>query len=208
MRFWFSGPRILGVRPGVSFGPGDMKEPRASRPGAASPVGFVYVVDSGHGRVKVGMSADPRARLATLQTGSAYPLRLAYAAALPAHLMAPVEAGAHAALDNHRAGGEWFNVPPDMAVAALHAAGYRAGAILRPVEVGEIAPMLSSPAINAQATKAGPGLGSNILLGLMLGAIWAVLVTIMPDASGFGLAIGVGIGGLIFRMIGRVVSSV
>jgi hypothetical protein len=44
MRIWFSGPRILGglVRPGVSFGPEDMRRASAapSEPNAAERVAF------------------------------------------------------------------------------------------------------------------------------------------------------------------------
>lgn len=137
MRVWLSGPRLFNglLRPGVSF---DLRGRRAvSRaPGASD---FVYVIGSAQGRVKIGMSTDPVARLATLQTAS--PDRLWLALAAPAYGNAyAIEQEAHAILAAHRLAGEWFTAPPEMAIAAVYGAAGRLGVSLtsqpRPPEQG------------------------------------------------------------------------
>jgi hypothetical protein len=67
MRFWLSGPRILGIRPGISFQPSDFR-PRPSRPRAAS---YIYVIKGEENNVKIGVTKKPAERLAQLRTGSA-----------------------------------------------------------------------------------------------------------------------------------------
>ena len=118
MRFWFSGPRILGIRPGVSFGPGGWQ-----RAQSAGQQGSVYVIQGGHGLFKIGYSTNVPARLATLQTSSPFPLRLVYARRCANALMAEQEA--HAALAPYRIAGEWFDVPASVAVAAVQDAADR-----------------------------------------------------------------------------------
>ena len=128
MRFFISGPRLFGgfIRPGVSF---------AASPGfgarsyTAPENDFVYVIAGEHGLTKVGISQDPAARLATLQTASPFRLRLAHIA--PANGRAfEVEQEAHLILQNCRQSGEWFATSPEMAIAAVYAASDRIGAPL------------------------------------------------------------------------------
>lgn len=128
MRFWIAGPRMLGgwIRPGVSFGANDFRRRGASAQPAQD---YVYVIAGEHGLVKVGMSADPSARLANLQTASPDRLRMAFCA--PAYGNAyTVEQEAHRILAANRTSGEWFTVSSDMAVAALYAAADRTGCSL------------------------------------------------------------------------------
>ncbi len=119
MRFWLSGPRILGIRPGVSFGPHDWHMRGLEGRMRTS----VYVIEGGHGLVKIGISTNVQARLATLQTSSPFPLRLVFEAGCDDAMMAEQEA--HAALARYRMAGEWFDVPAHMAIAAVAEAAGR-----------------------------------------------------------------------------------
>lgn len=124
MRFWVSGPRIGFFRPGVSFGSGYGRRPQ--RASYVRPQGvFLYVIESANNTVKVGFSSNPEARLATLQTGSGFPLSLAYVAACSSP--EAVERRAHELLARHRLQGEWFDCTADAAVGALNMAAHQLG---------------------------------------------------------------------------------
>ena len=128
MRAFFSGPRLFGgfVRPGVSFG-----MPRWRRvPDFGTDCDSVYLIEGAPGHIKIGISRDPISRLATLQTASPFPLRLAFSVATPSALN--VEREAHAILAAHRAEGEWL-VDQEMAIAAIFGAASRLG-----VRLGEM----------------------------------------------------------------------
>jgi Meiotically up-regulated gene 113 len=73
-----------------------------------------YVIAGNHGLVKIGMSTNPEARLATLQTGSPHKLRLAYVLATNIDA-AQIEGEVHRILDKNRCAGEWFDVTPQRA---------------------------------------------------------------------------------------------
>ena len=122
MRVFFSGPRLFGmVRPGISFG-----IPRWRRVQSfGTDCDSVYVIEGAPGHIKIGISHDPFSRLATLQTASPFPLRLAFSVATPSALN--VEREAHAILAAHRAEGEWFLVDQEMAIAAIFGAASRLG---------------------------------------------------------------------------------
>ena len=126
MRFFLFGPRFFGVRPGVSFRPDEVLKTPNGNPN--SPTGsFVYVIENGRGNHKVGWTANPTARLATLQTGSPDPLKFAYIGAASGRAY-EIEQAAHGILSAYRcAAGEWFIVPADMAVASLTTAAFRLG---------------------------------------------------------------------------------
>ena len=96
--------------------------------------GFVYVVRGDHNLVKVGITTNPRARLAQLRPGSAFPIEYAYLA-VSSGQPAEVEAAAHKLLEKHRCNGEWFDVQPEMAVAAIAGAAHKLGQSLLPVTV-------------------------------------------------------------------------
>lgn len=69
----------------------------------------VYLVEGG-GRFKIGISADPAARLASLQTGSPFLLRLVCSREFAD--AAAVERELHMRMGAHRIHGEWFDLPP------------------------------------------------------------------------------------------------
>jgi hypothetical protein len=127
MRIWLAGPRLFGglIRPGVSFRPDELLRKRQQEPGKEPIEGsFVYVVTGDHGRVKIGVSTNPSARMAQLRTASAFPLEFAFIGVTPASGY-EIEQAAHAILSSHRQSGEWFAVPADMAVAAVQTASFR-----------------------------------------------------------------------------------
>ena len=137
MRFFVSGPRILGVRPGVIFSAADIARLGSSGRAARGP-SFVYVIE-GPSHVKIGVTRDPIGRLAALQTGSSGLLRLAYVAAVKSDNALAIEAEAHRMLDRWRQVGEWFAVPASAAVATINAASYQTGDAIVSVPVDQIA---------------------------------------------------------------------
>ena len=112
MRFFLIGPRILGIRPGISLSSQSIWNHNHDSPRARH--------DDRAGHHKIGVSTDPIARLAQLQTGSPVPLRFAYIGATRSNGY-NIEAAAHALLDAHRQEGEWFLVPASIAIGAASA---------------------------------------------------------------------------------------
>ena len=86
---------------------------------------FLYIIAvSQEGRlrspVKVGITANPRARLRTIQTGSAAPLDFVWVFALPTIDVArSIERAFHRALEHARLTGEWFDMDPERALRLL-----------------------------------------------------------------------------------------
>lgn len=173
MRLFFLGPRIFGVMPGVSF------QPRLRlRSLAARPPSFVYVIAQCRELVKVGIAADPMARLATLQTGNSEPLRLVYIAAVKSNDALTIERETHRILEKYRFGalGEWFNVSPEMAVAAIGAASFRTNDPIMNVPLDRVREIV------AQATTEGARL--PIWLSVIR---WGALI--IPVLFGLALAL-------------------
>jgi hypothetical protein len=169
-RLWLSGTRIFGIRPGISFALSELTRSRPSPRWQLRQLSgaFIYIIQADNGLVKVGVSTNPSVRLAQLQRASAAHLSLAYVGALRCNGFA-VEAAAHRTLADYRFEGEWFNCPPDMAVAAIAAAAYRLG---EPIASGD--PRLADEAIRiAAATNdmARPGLLASIVLAVVKGVI-------------------------------------
>jgi hypothetical protein len=137
MRFFFIGPRILGIRPGISFRPDELFGSIArkqNKPGEPITGSFLYVIRGDHNLVKVGVSTNPNARLAQLRTASAFPIDFSYLAVTPGTGF-DIEQGAHAMLASHRCNGEWFDVQPEIAVAAIAGAAHKLNQPLLPVTV-------------------------------------------------------------------------
>lgn len=153
MRFWFSGPRILGIRPGISFGRKDFKprKPRTAQTFEAFR-GYVYVIKGGHGLSKIGISTNPLARLAALRTASPFPLSFEYIVAVDPASMQSIETAAHAMLAKHRVSGEWFDCPPEFTVAAIGAAAHKLNIAITSVPVDHLS-LAQPPAPPPQPTK-------------------------------------------------------
>ena len=179
MRFFFMGPRFLGIRPGISFSPGDLR--RLVRPrqvsGASQMTGsFVYVIRGAGNHHKIGISADPIARIASLQTGSHERLDFAYIG-VTSGAGFNIEAAAHGILANYRQSGEWFSVPASIATGAVLEAASRLG---EPIQ--QVAPQMVPQIIYLanQPAPAAPGGGLHIMkwtLGILL-CILAALIAI------------------------------
>jgi hypothetical protein len=174
MRFWLSGPRILGIRPGISFGLDELFQKPKPRKNTCSG-GFIYVIQADNGMLKIGVSTNPSARLAQLRTSSPFKLTFAYMGALRCSGYA-VEAEAHRTLAGYRQNGEWFNCPADMAVAAIGAAAYRLG---EPLTSGD--PKLADEIVRmvAAETAPRPWLLPRIALGAAMGVIIVFLIFVL-----------------------------
>jgi hypothetical protein len=141
MRFFFTGPRIFGIRPGISLGASDFRKvfaPSASRSNMTG--SFVYVIEGQAGHHKIGVSRDPIQRKAELQTGSPVPLRFSYIGVTPGTGY-EIEGHAHQLLDAHRKEGEWFLVPASIAIGATIEAAGRLGEPIQQVPA-EIVPQI------------------------------------------------------------------
>jgi hypothetical protein len=156
---------------------------QAAAPARRNP-SFVYVAEDSHGRVKIGVSADPNARLAQLQTGNPLSMRMAYVAAVKSDNGAGIERAAHETLARHRQSGEWFGVSVEMAVAAINAASFRLAdpvVSIAPELVGEViglaaaSPAPSPPAPRASMSWLGVALfivGLCVTLPVIAAALW------------------------------------
>lgn len=201
MRLWFSGPRILGVRTGISLGPDDFRRisaPTGAVSSRAAPA-LVYVIKGPHDYVKVGVSADPAARMATLQTGSPVALTLAYVAAVKSGNATQIEQVAHATLSRHRQAGEWFDVSVEMAVAAISAASIRVSDPIVSIAPEMLAYALARAANEtdqpSKATSASTGLrwvwGLSLVFPIII--VWACVAGVQDHPEeGTGGFIGVG----------------
>jgi hypothetical protein len=152
MRFWLAGPRILGIRPGISFRQEELLQ-KAPSPIHPSRGGFVYIISGAHGHLKIGSSENPNRRLAELKTGSPFALAITYAGALRCDGHA-IEVAAHETLARYRLEGEWFNCPVDMAVAAIGAAAHRLGEPIASVAPNMISKIVSEVARQNQIEAA------------------------------------------------------
>jgi hypothetical protein len=185
MRFFFVGPRILGIRPGISFSANDLLRlttgPKQNKPGEPMTGSFVYVIRGDHNMVKVGVTTNPSARLASLRTASAFPIDFSYIAVTPSTGF-DIEAGAHEMLKSHRCNGEWFDVPPEMAVAAIAGAALKLGQPIMPVTVDtadqilQIAANGSGPSSNNGYLFDGLPWWLRLPLQIVCGAVCGVLI--------------------------------
>lgn len=181
MRFWFSGPRILGIRPGISFSPQELRSARKPASAlvhpnhAADPTSFVYVIRGGN-YVKVGVTTNPSARIASLQTGSAIQLDFSFIGTTPGQGY-DIERAAHDILAPYVCSGEWFDVSPELAASAVLAAAARLG---RPVHAissdaaDHILRVGRSPIVSAPIDRAAATRGLFFLLALTV--MFAVLI--------------------------------
>src|SRR5213593_3218516 len=127
MRFYlFGSPRLFGkrlpfgIRPGMSFSPSDFTSGTSTQRAVGGQIkgSFVYVVRGDHNMSKIGVTTNPRARLAQLKTGSAFPIGFAYLAATPGNGI-DIEKEAHRMIGEHKCHGEWFDVSPEIATLAV-----------------------------------------------------------------------------------------
>lgn len=86
---------------------------------------YVYLIATKPGEhceapVKIGVSANPEARLANLQTACPYELTLMAKLSFPSRELAQSFEGCfHRMERSHRLRGEWFDIPPHKALGLL-----------------------------------------------------------------------------------------
>lgn len=175
MRLFFIGPRIFGIRPGISINPRDL---RTRTPSSTVEGSFLYVVQGTHDLVKIGVSKDPNERLAALQTGSPFPLAMPYIVATPGSGF-DIEAEAHRLLDSHRVQGEWFSVRTRAAVEAIGTAAASLGQPILPVDAALADRILHEARYLAASGAGTPPRRSNAILWTLcvLGALITLWVT-------------------------------
>jgi hypothetical protein len=186
MRVWLGGPRILGIRTGISLGKEDLgwlSGNSRGQPSSSIEGSFVYVIKGDHHLTKIGVSTNPNARLAQLRTASPFPIEFAYIAVTPGNGF-DIEAAAHAALSKHRCNGEWFDVAPEMAVAAISGAAFNLSQPLQPVTQEMVGQILQ---IAAAGGGSAPPQHNNFLrnVGFLLLAfvvLWILFTTLMVNA--------------------------
>lgn len=83
------------------------------------PIAIYTISESRLGPTKIGISQDVRTRYATIQTGN--PRRLLSGMFLLCQHAADIERRVHNRLHARRLAGEWFNVTPEEAEAAIDA---------------------------------------------------------------------------------------
>jgi hypothetical protein len=195
MRLFFRGPRIFGIRPGISFGAEDFGGTRRRTQAAGEPMtgSFVYVVRGDHNLVKIGVTRNPRARLASLRTASAFPVVYSYIA-FTDNSGPMIEGAAHTLLERHRTNGEWFDVAPEMAVAALSAAAHNMRRPLLQVSLENADQILRVVASGGQLPPADDG----YLFGGLPGIIKWPLRILVAIPAGIVLGLALSILGAIF----------
>ena len=101
---------------------------------------FIYVIGPLEGAQKVGLTTDPKGRLATLQTGCPNDLVIHVAVRVPFDEAHQIEHRAHRLLERTRVRNEWFEATPAAAMAAVLAAAH-------PAKIA--APVIRSPSAQA-----------------------------------------------------------
>jgi hypothetical protein len=172
MRLFFVGPRIGRFRLGASFGREDLGRGagRSGRPAEPVTGSFVYVIRGDHNMTKIGITTNPTARIASLRTGSAFPIDYAFIGAVEGDNGPPIEAQAHQSLARHRCSGEWFDVPPETATLAVLGAASKLGQPIRQLTQEQADTVLRIAAAGSQIEASGGPIRRNLGFVLMQGA--------------------------------------
>jgi hypothetical protein len=173
VRVWIGGPRILGMRTGVSLGREDFQSLRGSTQvkGSKPTPAFIYVIQDVENRVKVGITADPASRLNALQTTSATKLTLLYVAAVKSSDAFAVEQVAHGILSKSRQSGEWFLAAPEVAVAAINAASFRIKDPIINVPLDQVQKIVQLASMSSGQLKASNSMSALMILAKIVSFI-------------------------------------
>ena len=136
---------------------------------------FLYVISDGHGHVKIGVTEDPKSRIAALRRElAASTLDFVYIGATSSDGF-DIEQAARSALARHRFYGEWLSVPPEMAVAAIARAAQKLG---RPIVQLSTVPVARAQGAAAAQPKRGllTGAQKAFLLIVLLAAVVVVML--------------------------------
>jgi hypothetical protein len=210
MRFFFTGPRVMGIRPGISLGASDFRRAfkgsgAPGKAGGAMTGGFVYVIADESGRHKIGSSRDPISRIATLQTGTAEKLSFSFIGVAPGMTYARIERAAHDLLDRQKipnGGDEWFLVPASIAIGAVYEAAQRLAESVQQVSpqmVPQIIYLANQPDPNSPSEAAIAK--HNKRWGILAGLPWWLRHPIRIAAILMLLAVGLFIGFVIKALI-------
>jgi len=184
MRIWLSGPRILGLRTGVSLGAKDLEklfgptqQPPPQRLVDSGPNDqFLYVIKSDNNHCQIGLSNDPVAKLDQLRAGS--PFRLDYAwLGAPKGQATLIAQDAQAMLDKYRREGDWLDISHDAAVGALCAAAQRRNQPVLGLTLKQ-AEQIRQVGLAEDAAAAGAAAKPSIIIQLIKTIIVAVIVLI------------------------------
>lgn len=204
MRFFFFGPRIFGIRPGISLNPGDFRRFALPSGTASKGIsgGFVYVLRDESGRHKIGSSIDPIQRIAQLQTGSAERLDFAFIGTAPETAYIRIERYAHDLLKFQKipgVGDEWFAVPASIAIGAVMEAAMRLGDPIQQVQPIMVPHILAVAAEEARKTSLpGKHFGAmnvfpwfirwpiSIVLGVIFGLAVALVIELISVITKVG----------------------
>jgi hypothetical protein len=134
-------------------------------------LGFVYVIRSEHGLVKVGGSFDPLATIAELRKAVPYRLHVDYIGFTRADVSAQVLQAAFEALVRHRVQREWSGCSPEEAVAAIQTAAKGLGYRMVPTNLERVGEVLRN-ASRISVTREGlirwrPGYWEVVTAGLL-----------------------------------------
>ncbi len=144
---------------------------------------FLYVIGNGRA-VKIGRSASPEARIASLSAASSAPLVTHYVGATNGDA-GKIERAAHATLAPFRVNGEWFAVAPAAAFSALQDAARSLGEPLMRCDIA-VGDEPTSAAVPADPRGSGPA----IMRGHR--AIWALRAPLIHKLNLSALRIVIG----------------
>lgn len=180
MKFFFSGPRILGVRPGIIFGLNDINRVfRSPRNHNQIPASFIYVIEGEGGKHKIGISSDPIRRISELQTGSPVALKFSFIA-VSSHPVIEIETLAHNLLTNYRTSGEWFCVPASVAIGAIFEGANKLGHSIQQVQtemVPEVIRLSKKNALQSPWIDQHPFVFWFAIISLLWSALFAYIKT-------------------------------
>ena len=203
MNLRLNGSKIKSISPDENAVSGEYRRPKPksglfSRWWAAQTVGFVYVIRTEYGLVKVGSCLDPVAMIARLRKVAPYQFYVDYLGFTRADLSVEVEWAAHEALARSRVQPEWFDCAPELAIAAIQTASRGLGfrMIRTDLEgVDDVVRNASRVTVSRFGLmRARQGYGEAIALG-MLGSLLAL--AIIWKSRDFDLHPMVGLGILI-----------
>lgn len=160
MNLRIEGSKIRRVRPGQGSpyeGASAQKKKSSLFPKriAAPSVGFIYVVRSEHGLIKIGSTTKPAVALAKLSKDTPFRLEVEFLCFLRADCYIQVEKLALAAMEPHRVNASWFGCDPETAAAEILASAKNHDARAFTTSLVEMEESLRQAAGSMAATRPG-----------------------------------------------------
>jgi hypothetical protein len=140
---------------------------------------FLYVISNGHSRVKIGVTKGPISEIGSLRRQSAASaLDFVYIGATSSDGF-DIEQAARSALARHRLYGEWFSVPPEVAVAAIARAAQKLGHPIVQLSPDQAAGTAVARAQEAPAAQPKRSLLTGAQKAFLLIVLLAVVAVVM-----------------------------